>query len=104
MSQPVSRRSVMVQAVALTSAICVARVSAAESQDLNPDDPLAKAFDFVTDAARVDARAHPTFQPGQRCSGCAQYLGKPEDASAPCDIFGGQRVPAGGWCKVWARR
>lgn len=104
MSHSLTRRGALVQALTLVGAVCVGRARANESQDLDPGDTLATALDFVTDASRVDARAQPTFQPGQRCANCAQYLGAPQDEKAPCDVFGGQRVPAGGWCKVWARR
>ena len=79
-------------------------VLAAELTPLNPSDPLAKAMNFTADASKVDATANPTFKPGQRCATCAQYQGKPSDATAGCTIFAGHSVPAGGWCKVWAQR
>ena len=71
---------------------------------LDPTDPTAKALGFVTDASKVDAKANPTFKAGQKCSTCAQFQGKPSDASAGCNIFAGKSVPAGGWCKVWAQK
>jgi hypothetical protein len=69
---------------------------------LDPSDPTAKALGFVTDATKVDAAANPTYKPAQKCSTCAQYLGKAGDATAGCNIFAGHSVPAGGWCKVFA--
>jgi High potential iron-sulfur protein len=71
---------------------------------LDPTDPTAKALGFVTDATKVDAAANPTYKPTQRCGTCAQFLGKPSDAMAGCNIFAGHSVPAGGWCKVWAQK
>ena len=71
---------------------------------LDPKDPTAQALGFVPDASKVDAAANPTYQPTQKCSNCAQYLGKPGDASGGCNIFVGRSVPAGGWCKVWAAK
>jgi hypothetical protein len=71
---------------------------------LDPKDPTAVALGFVTDATKVDATANPTYKPNQKCSTCAQYLGKAGDASAGCNIFAGKSVPAGGWCKVWAAK
>jgi hypothetical protein len=71
---------------------------------LDPSDPTAQALGFVTDAAKVDAAANPTFKPTQKCSTCAQYQGKASDATAACTIFVGKSVPAGGWCKVWAQK
>jgi High potential iron-sulfur protein len=71
---------------------------------LDPNDPTAKALGFVTDATKVDAKADPTYKPNQKCSTCAQYQGKPGDASGGCNIFAGHTVPSGGWCKVWAQK
>ncbi len=78
--------------------------SAAGLPPLDPADPTAKALGFVTDATKVDAGANPTYKATQKCSTCAQYLGKAGDASAGCNIFAGHSVPAGGWCKVWAQK
>lgn len=77
---------------------------AAELTPLNPNDPQAKALGFTDDASKVDTSVHPTYKPGQRCSTCQQYQGKPTDATAACTIFAGHSVPAGGWCMVWTQR
>jgi High potential iron-sulfur protein len=69
---------------------------------LDPGDPTAKALGYVADSAKVDDGANPTHKPAQKCGTCAQFLGKPSDATAGCNIFAGHSVPAGGWCKVWA--
>jgi High potential iron-sulfur protein len=71
---------------------------------LDPKDPTAQALGFVTDAKSVDATANPTYKSTQKCGTCAQFQGKPTDASAGCNIFAGKSVPAGGWCKVWAQK
>jgi len=71
---------------------------------LDPKDPTAQALGFVTDAAKVDAAANPTFKSNQKCSTCAQFQGKASDASGACNIFPGKSVPSGGWCKVWAQK
>src|SRR5450631_257435 len=75
---------------------------AAALTPLDANDPTAKALGFVTDAAKVDAAANPTYKPTQKCSTCAQYLGKAGEATAGCNIFAGHSVPAAGWCKVYA--
>lgn len=77
---------------------------AAALTPLDPSDPLAKAMSFTNDATKVNASANPTYKPTQKCSNCAQYQGKDGDATAPCTIFAGHTVPAGGWCKVWAQK
>jgi hypothetical protein len=77
---------------------------AAALPPVDPGDPTAKALGYVTDATKVDTSANPTYKPTQKCANCAQYQGKPTDATAPCNIFVGHSVPAGGWCKVWAAK
>lgn len=79
-------------------------VNAAGLPPLDPSDPTAKSLGFVTDTTKVDASANPTHKPTQMCSTCAQYQGKPGDASGGCNIFVGHSVPKGGWCKVWAQK
>ncbi len=79
--------------------------NAAEAADLTPldaNDPTAKALGFVTDASK--ATANPTYKAGSKCSTCAQFTGKPSDATGPCNIFAGHTVPSGGWCSVWAAK
>jgi hypothetical protein len=78
--------------------------AAAALPPLDPKDPTAAALGFVTDASKVDAAANATYKPTQKCSNCAQFLGKAGEASAGCNIFVGKSVPAGGWCKVWAQK
>jgi hypothetical protein len=77
---------------------------AAALTPLDANDPTAKALGFVADASKVDAASNPTYKPTQKCSTCAQYVGKAGDATAGCNIFAGHTVPAGGWCKVWAAK
>ena len=78
--------------------------TAAALPPLDPNDPTAKALGFATDASKVDSKTHATFKPGQKCSTCAQFQGKPGDATAACTIFAGHSVPQGGWCQVWAQK
>jgi High potential iron-sulfur protein len=77
---------------------------AAALTPLDANDPTAKALGFVADASKVDAASNPTYKPTQKCSTCAQFVGKAGDATAGCNIFAGHTVPAGGWCKVWAAK
>ena len=77
-------------------AAAAAKVDAAGAQ--------AKALGFVPDASKIDAAATPTFKAGSKCSNCVQWQGKPTDAEAGCGIFAGNIVPAGGWCKVYAKK
>lgn len=78
--------------------------AAADLPPLDPADPTAKALGFATDSTKVDAAGNPTHKAEQKCSTCAQYLGKTGDARGGCNIFAGKSVPAGGWCRVWAKK
>ena len=109
MNHGISRRDLMKSALvagALAPALGLIAKStwAADLTPLDPNDPTAKALGFVTDASKVDASANPTFKAGQHCAACAQFQGKPTDATAGCTIFAGHSVPAGGWCKAWVQR
>lgn len=77
---------------------------AAALPPLDPNDPTAKAVGYVTAGSMVDTSANPTFKSTQKCNTCAQYQGKPADATGGCNIFPGHSVVQGGWCKVWAQK
>jgi len=107
MQSKMTRRSIIkggliVGALVPTFGLLGGTANAAALTPLDPNDPTAKALGFVTDAAKVDAATNPTFKPTQKCSNCAQYLGKAGEATAGCNIFAGHSVPAAGWCKVYA--
>ena len=108
MRQRMSRRDLMKGALAGALVPVLGLIGkgarAADLTPLDPNDPAAKALGFVTDASKVDASANPTFKAGQHCASCAQFQGKPTDATAACTIFAGHSVPAGGWCKAWVQR
>jgi hypothetical protein len=77
----------------------------AASGPVDPSEPQAKSLGYVTDAAKVDAKANPNFKPGQHCANCLQApAGKEAGGMVPCNIFGGRQVSAKGWCKVWVKR
>jgi hypothetical protein len=61
----------------------------------------AKSLAYVGDAAKVDAKAYPTFKKGQDCSNCSQYLGDKGDPKGACQLVIGEFVLAKGWCKAW---
>ena len=71
---------------------------------ISEDDVQAKSFNYVHDAASIDATKQPRFKAGQACSNCALYQGKASDEWAGCSIFAGKAVKGTGWCTVYAAR
>ena len=69
---------------------------------LSEDNAQAKALAYRHDATTVDKAANPRYEPGQLCSNCALYLGKPGSEWGGCSIFPGKAVNANGWCNVYA--
>jgi hypothetical protein len=109
MQQKVSRRSIVKGGLIAGALLPVAglvsrRAEAAALPLLDPTDPTAKALGFASDGSKVDTKAYPTYKPTQKCGTCAQFQGKPGDATAACTIFAGKSVPQGGWCQVWAQK
>jgi hypothetical protein len=109
MTQHISRRALiqgglMAGAFVPALGLIAGSASAAALTPLDPNDPTAKALGFVNDTTKVDAGANPTHKPDQKCNTCAQFQGKPGDATGGCNIFVGKSVPAAGWCKVWAKK
>jgi hypothetical protein len=109
MQRKISRRSIVKSGLIAGSLLPVVglvsrNATAAALPPLDPADPTAKALAFTTDASKVDSKSFPTFKAGQKCGTCAQFQGKPTDASAACTIFAGKSVPSGGWCQVWAQK
>ena len=66
-------------------------VSAADAPKLDPEDPTAKALEYV----------HVSADATQLCVGCQLYTGAAGDEWGPCAIFPGKLVNAKGWCKSW---
>lgn len=54
----------------------------------------AKALHYVEDETKAPA----PHKPGQDCTKCVHYQGKPGEAYGPCAIFPGFDVSAKGWC------
>jgi hypothetical protein len=107
MSRTIDRRDFLKGALA--SAMVIPALIGADARadgltPLDPTDSTAQALGFVPDASKVAANANPTFKPGQHCGVCAQYRGKPSDATAGCSIYQGHSVPSGGWCRAFVPR
>lgn len=73
--------------------------------EVGPDEPLAQAMGYVTDATTVDTAKFPKRAGDagakQFCNNCALYAGTAEDETAPCSIFQNRAVRGLGWCNAW---
>ena len=99
-----SRRHFVAGAAAAVAAVPLSGVSRrAHSQDmpmLQADDPTAVALKYVPNAADADQSLRQSDD--RFCSNCALFAGADGAEAAPCSIFPGKLVAAGGWCSVWA--
>lgn len=101
MTRPIQRR-VFLMTLA-TSSAAVGTLAHAQAL-LDEHAPQVAALGYVADARRVDTKKHPKYAPGQLCTNCAIYQGKPTDKAAGCPLFAGKQVAGAGWCSAWARK
>lgn len=104
-----SRRAFLTTAAVAASAAVIGlrpRVAEAALPHLSEADPLAKSLGYKADAQQVDRAKFPTYKPGDHCSLCRFFLGKPGESSgfAGCQIFAGYAVDARGWCASFNAR
>ncbi|MEO6186977.1 MAG: high-potential iron-sulfur protein [Steroidobacteraceae bacterium] len=109
MSNKIQRRYILKTAALSMVAIPAAGLlqkarAAAPLPLLDPNDATAKALGYVANATKVDAKANPTYKPGQHCGNCVQFQGKLTDKQAACPLFAGRDVLSAGWCKVWVQK
>jgi hypothetical protein len=77
---------------------------AADAPKVDEKDPQAVALGYVSDATKADKAKFPKYAPGQTCSGCQLFQGKPADVYGPCALFAGKQVAGKGWCSAWIKR
>ena len=68
---------------------------------LDPQDHDAEALSYHENAATVDTKQFPTYQPGQRCGKCVQLGGDDGEQWRPCRVMEGKLVSANGWCEAF---
>lgn len=102
-----SRRKFLAMAAlaAIPAALVNQRALAADAElpHVSPDDPTAKALNYVADASKLDAKTAPTFKTGSTCASCVLFQGKPGSAFGPCGVFPGKSVSAHGWCASYTK-
>lgn len=107
MSETISRRQALAAlATAAGGLACASQLRASDAAlpHVQPNDPTATALSYFEDNTKVDAKAFPTYKPGQMCSTCLQLQGKAGDPWRPCNLFPGKLVNANGWCKVYVKK
>lgn len=108
----VSRRAFITGAAVAVSALAVglkpdsAQAKGESLPHLSDKDPMAKALHYSDDAATMNKAGSPTYKPGDRCSKCRFFEGKPNERTgfAGCQIYPGYSVSAKGWCASYNAR
>ena len=98
-------------AATLSKVLAPSTAQAQAAQPVNEKDALAQSLGYHADAKKVDVKKWPKHAGAegskQVCKDCMFYQAK-GDASktteAPCQIFAGKTVKAGGWCNSWAKK
>jgi High potential iron-sulfur protein len=99
-----SRRIFIRTTVLGAATFLAARQALADAPVLDEKDPQAVALGYVADAARVNKAKYASYAPGQACSTCQFFQGKPTAALAPCPLYGGKQVAGKGWCSAYAKK
>ncbi len=81
-------------AIVPLSVLTIRMTHAADLPQLDPNDPQAKALEYV----------HSSAKPEQLCKNCQLYTGEEDVEWGPCVIFPGKGVNANGWCKSWIKK
>jgi hypothetical protein len=75
---------------------------------VSPDEALAQAMGYTTDATTVDTTKFPKRAgeagANQFCHNCALFAGAADAAEAPCSIFQNRLVNGNGWCNAWVAK
>jgi hypothetical protein len=96
-------RRQFIQIVPVAGAALLAS-QAAHAAMVDENDAQAKALGYVADAKRADKAKYKQYAPGQQCTNCALWQGKPTDAAAGCALFPGKQVAGPGWCSAYAKK
>ena len=83
-------------------------VHAADLPLVDESSPTAVQLGYVHDAASTDTAKFPkrAGEAGSKqfCHNCSLYQGQGKEGAAPCAIFPGKAVEAGGWCNAWVAK
>lgn len=99
-----NRRVFVIQSILGTSTLATAYLALAQAPLVQETEPQAVALGYKNDATKADKVKYPKYAPGQQCSNCALYQGKPTDLTAACPLFAGKQVAAKAWCSAWTKK
>jgi len=99
-----SRRSFLITSIGVASSLALSREAFADAPKVSESDPAAQALGYKADATQVDKAKFTKYAAGQACGNCQFFQGKPTDAFAPCQMFGGKQVSSKGWCSAYSKR
>ena len=85
-------------ALPLGAGILSQRAFAQELPPLDPENPQAKALNYVKDAQQ--ASDHPAYSEGETCANCMFF----KEANNGCQLFPQHSVAPGGWCQSWTKQ
>ena len=72
-----------------------------DAEKVDENSPQAKALHYRHKAEQVK---DPKRQANQYCHNCQFFQSQKQQGWAPCTIFAGKQVAAGGWCSSWVKR
>ena len=94
----ISRRRLLALTAASAAAVPLSaltgRAVAMSHNKLDPNDPQAKALQYVHESTKAD----------QNCANCQLYTGSADAEWGPCAIFPGKEVSRNGWCGAWVAK
>ncbi len=91
-----SRRDFLKKTAIGVSLIPLATLSLADDKVVSVDEPMAKNFGYILNAA--DVKGEEKYQAGQKCENCVLYV----EGNKGCNLFQGRQVSPEGWCRAWA--
>ena len=85
-------------ALPLGTGLLSSRAFAQELPPLDPENPQAKALNYVTEAS--NASDHAAYSEGETCDTCMFY----QEANQGCQLFPQNSVEPKGWCQSWTQK
>jgi hypothetical protein len=103
-----NKRRIVLRSISAAAAVSVTGIplcAFAAIQKVDPKDPQAVSLGYTDNTKSVDQSKYPKHEATQMCSNCQFFQSAQESGKiAPCTIFGGKGVAAGGWCSAYLKK